>query len=368
MTDFEREPTAGPMVPLGDEYLRGTTLLTERERGGTGETNARGALRTARLQAVTAALCEAVTIADVVAVILDHAAAELAATAGVVVAITPRGSEFTALGQFGYPPDALSGPGRVPRDILPALHEALHTSALVIPASMSEYDEHFSPADDLRWPRRTATLVALPLVTRGRAIGAIGLDFAGARDVDADDRAMLLMLAQQCAVALERARLYDAEQAARQVAERAAARTARLQAVTAALVEALTPAQVAAVIVEEGVAALGARAGSLAIVTEDGAALELAGMAGYPQEFREKYRHYPLTAATPMSAAVRTGQAVWIESAGAVGSAFPGLTTLVAGTEDRAWATVPLVLGGRAIGGLGFSFAEERTFSTDDRA
>ena len=52
---------------------------------------------------------------------------------------------------------------------------------------------------------------------------------------------------------------------------RAADRVARLQAVTAALSGALTPAQVAAVVVEQGVAALGARAGSVALLTADDA-------------------------------------------------------------------------------------------------
>src|SRR5215217_4403247 len=109
MTDFEQEPIAGPILPVGKPYSRGTTLLTEPGPGAAGDTNARGAPGTARLQAITAALCEAVTMADVVAVILDHAAGELVATAGVVVTIAPPGSELIGLGQFGYPPGALSG-------------------------------------------------------------------------------------------------------------------------------------------------------------------------------------------------------------------------------------------------------------------
>src|SRR5207302_798526 len=152
--------------------------------------------------------------------------------------------EFVRLGQIGYPPEALNGQARLPLDILSTLTEAVRTTEPIILAPVPLGGGRFPRSGDLRWQQGEGTLVALPLLARGRAIGAIGLSFADARDFDADDRAMLLMLAQQCAVALERARLYDAEQAARQAAERAAARTARLQAVTAALVEALTPAQV----------------------------------------------------------------------------------------------------------------------------
>ena len=54
--------------------------------------------------------------------------------------------------------------------------------------------------------------VGLPLVVAGRVVGAIGIGFPGARRIAATERAMLLAMAEQCAQALDRARLYRAEQ------------------------------------------------------------------------------------------------------------------------------------------------------------
>ena len=63
---------------------------------------------------------------------------------------------------------------------------------------------------------RTGGGVALPLVAGGRPVGVIGISLRRARRVNATERATLLALAEQCAQALDRARLYRAE---RQIAE-----------------------------------------------------------------------------------------------------------------------------------------------------
>jgi K+-sensing histidine kinase KdpD len=53
--------------------------------------------------------------------------------------------------------------------------------------------------------------VTLPLVIDGRSVGVMYLSFATARVFDPDDRAFLLAIAHQCSIAVERARLYEAE-------------------------------------------------------------------------------------------------------------------------------------------------------------
>jgi PAS domain S-box-containing protein len=54
--------------------------------------------------------------------------------------------------------------------------------------------------------------VGLPLLAAGRIVGAIGIGFPSPRPFSATERAMLLAVAEQCAQALDRARLYRAEQ------------------------------------------------------------------------------------------------------------------------------------------------------------
>ena len=64
-------------------------------------------------------------------------------------------------------------------------------------------------------------LAAAPLTAGGRSLGVLCLRFAEPRAFTDDERAFVLALAQQCAEALERRRLFDAEHAARAAAEAA---------------------------------------------------------------------------------------------------------------------------------------------------
>ncbi|HEV7211009.1 MAG TPA: SpoIIE family protein phosphatase [Blastococcus sp.] len=61
-----------------------------------------------------------------------------------------------------------------------------------------------------------AASVALPLTVAGRLVGVVGIGFPAVQRYSATDRAMLLAVAEQCAQALDRARLYRAE---RRIAE-----------------------------------------------------------------------------------------------------------------------------------------------------
>ncbi len=57
-----------------------------------------------------------------------------------------------------------------------------------------------------------AATVALPLIAAGRTVGVIGLGYRQTRRMIPTEREMLLAVAEQCAQALDRARLYRSEQ------------------------------------------------------------------------------------------------------------------------------------------------------------
>ncbi len=217
-----------------------------------------------------------------------------------------------------------------------------------------------------------ASHMIVPMMARGRTLGAItfvvAADGAAPRCYGAGDLPLAEDLARRVALAVDNAWLYEAEQRARQAAEAAADRVARLQAVTAALAEALTPAQVAAAVVEQGVAALGASAGSIAAVTDDGAALEVVGAAGYPREVIERWRRFPADAAVPLADAVRSGEPVLIESLDALTRRYPRLAAGSAVAGDHALAAIPFLVEGRAVGAMGLTFGAPRPFGDEDRA
>jgi signal transduction histidine kinase len=83
----------------------------------------------------------------------------------------------------------------------------------------AEYEARFPALRDTLAATDLAASATLPMGVEGRVIGAISFDFAAEREFDADDRALLATLCRQCAQAIERARLYEAEHAARADAE-----------------------------------------------------------------------------------------------------------------------------------------------------
>jgi signal transduction histidine kinase len=143
---------------------------------------------------------------------------------------------------------------------------------------------------------------------------------------------------------------------------------ARLYSLTAALSEAVTPAQVARVVLSEGIPALGATAGFLSVLEENRSFLGLVGSVGYSPERSKAWSRIATSAALPLPDAVRTREPVWIESRARLLERYPVLgSSPAANSESRAWAIVPLLTGGEAVGGITFGFPEERHFTDEDR-
>ncbi len=213
----------------------------------------------------------------------------------------------------------------------------------------------------------------VPMLARGRILGAITFVTAESnRRYQQIDLPLVEDLAHRAALAVDNARLYRvseaarrATQQAREVAERIAERTASLQAVTAALSEALTPAQVGEVVVNQGLAALKASAGFIALMNDRDKTLEVVRALGYPPDLIDTGTLYPLTASVPLTDAVHSGKLLLLESRQAWVERYPHLPTKY---DHHAWADMPLIVEGRTVGGMGFSFPNPQKFSEDDCA
>ncbi len=148
--------------------------------------------------------------------------------------------------------------------------------------------------------------------------------------------------------------------------QRVTERAARLQQVSAALARARTPEDVAAVVVSVGVDSLGATGGSMLLPAPDGEHVVVPGAVGYGDELVDALREERLDAPLPAATALRTGEAVWLESQEERDRAFPDLRGFESATV--AMCAVPLAVGGRTLGALRFSFSSRRLFDTDERA
>ncbi|MEG4346318.1 PAS domain S-box protein [Microcoleus sp. A003_D6] len=210
--------------------------------------------------------------------------------------------------------------------------------------------------------------IIAPLQARGRVLGSITFVFTESdRRYRLEDIPLAEDLAGRAAIAIDNARLYNETQQAKLAAELAANRTARLLAVMTALSESLTSAQVAQVIIEQGMSALGASSGLVAVLNQEASELEIIQAIGY-EHVGEFPRSFSIHAPYPLAEAVRTGQPVWLETIENRIARYPHLAEVYAKAGSEAWISVPLLIEGQAVGGLSLSFSTVPQLCESDRA
>jgi len=150
--------------------------------------------------------------------------------------------------------------------------------------------------------------------------------------------------------------------------EREARRRAEsLQELTVALSFAATSEAVADAVISSAQVALSAAGVAVCRVGDSGEELELVKVTAMPEEVQQAWSRIPLASSVPLADAVTRGEPVFLESLSDWQARYPSLVHLTATVGHKSQAVVPLVVGGKFIGSLGFAFTEERTFSEADR-
>jgi signal transduction histidine kinase len=103
------------------------------------------------------------------------------------------------------------------------------------------------------------------------------------------------------------------------------------------------------------------------LLTSDSATLELVNAIGYPPESLAGWRYFPVTAPVPLAEAVRTGEPVWVETVAMLAARYPRFAAGSRFTFNGAWAAIPFVIRGQAVGALGLSFGTAQDFGAEDR-
>lgn len=198
-----------------------------------------------------------------------------------------------------------------------------------------------------------------PLIARGQILGTISFVTAESdRRYSLADMSLAEDITHRAAIAIDNARLYREAQQSQQAAEQSAERITRLQSVTAAFSESLTPIQVADVILDQGIAALGANFALVALVNDSGTELEVIRNVECNPEQMNGWQRFSLNAPIPLAEAVRTGQPIWAESSQQRAVRYPHLSEQYQRRNFEAWISIPLMVEGRAIGGMSFGFIE----------
>ena len=154
--------------------------------------------------------------------------------------------------------------------------------------------------------------MVIPLVARGRTLGAMTLVLHGPerrRAFDAEDLALAVDLGRRAGLALENARLFEAERRARTEAARARADTEqsaeltqRLQEVTATFARTIGLREVADTTLSQGIDALSAESGAVYLMNAPETALDLVAFRGMPERVVERYVHVTLDMPLPVTA------------------------------------------------------------------
>jgi PAS domain S-box-containing protein len=203
--------------------LRGLQQSEQRLRGALAEAeSARD--RAERLQALTAALAGARTVDDVATVVVADMVVALGARTGALAARAPEGDALVLLRTVGFPEPIAAGVRRQTLDFRSPLTECFRTQSPVWietregPAGL---DARYPPIAPVWDSIGVGAAAFVPLMAAGETVGVISFAFQTPRPFAPEERAFLLALGQQAALAVERARLFEAEHAARAEAERA---------------------------------------------------------------------------------------------------------------------------------------------------
>jgi PAS domain S-box-containing protein len=177
--------------------------------------------RIERLQQLTALLAAAHTIAEITKLVFTEGFSTFHVDAGALVAIDATGEFSQILGATGY--QELPRQFRVIKRVeqMP-VNAVLDSGRPLVFGSRAERDAEYPAISKLLEPYEST--IVIPLGSRDRLIGALAMHRRAAGAPTEDTLAFMQSFAQQCGQALERAQLYEAEQAARREAEEARAR------------------------------------------------------------------------------------------------------------------------------------------------
>jgi signal transduction histidine kinase len=172
-----------------------------------------------RLQALTAALSSSATPIDVASAVIEHTTAMFGAVGTVITRLTRNGHSLEILGARAIPEHIRNAWAVFPVESDAPLAEVVRTGDTIVIESPEEWSARYPHLAGMLEESGQHSLIAVPLVIESRNIGSMGVAFGRARRFTRDDHNVVSIIAQHCAQALERARLLEAEQLARQALE-----------------------------------------------------------------------------------------------------------------------------------------------------
>ena len=201
------------------------SVVTEIELRASAQVAERQAATVVGLQHVTESLSAVTTPSEAAVVVLDQGLRVLGAHAGIVGLVTDDRQEVRLIAALGHGSDLMQQHGTVPiRAPLP-IAEAVRFGEPRFFESKAAVLEYFAGQDVSPYSAFYASyeaVAAVPLIVDERVLGAFALRFREQRDFAAEGTDFFETLARQCAQAVDRTQLLEAERQARVQVERLA--------------------------------------------------------------------------------------------------------------------------------------------------
>lgn len=174
------------------------------------------ALRTVRLQKATSDLAEALTVSEVVQAMTEIGQSAVGADTTTVGELDRDNLRLHVLRDDSAVrvPGGRVAAASAQADLRVAMETAVRERRPFIAGNPAELRELVEDDPEvLAFLRETdeRAWVALPLLSAGQPIGALRFTFSAARDISDEEKVFLEALAGQCALALERAKLFERE-------------------------------------------------------------------------------------------------------------------------------------------------------------
>ena len=315
------------------------------------------AARLTALQETTARLSAALVPREVAAVVF-RGLQRLGVDGGALLAPSADGLRLELVFSHAADGEALAGLGGLPLEAGSPAADAVLQGRPVFLEGAEAIRTAYPALEPERARRNGGALAAVPLIVEGRSIGALTFTLPDGGRLTAEDRLLVVALAQQGAQALERARLFEAQ-------DRLNRRMASMHAAAAALSGAVTPAEVAAA-VARALEPVGASVVELFAI-EGGDRVRRVGSRGEACGAALAGAPLHVDAHHPVADVARTGKALWLEDAAAITARWPHLGQERARSGVESCALLPLLAGGRTLGVLLVGFAAPRAIRAEDR-
>src|SRR4051812_2033884 len=178
------------------------------------------AARTNRLHGLTAALSEAVTVKAVAEAVVRQGKIAAGATAGEVAVLVDNATAFETVHSDLGGEQAATGE-KIQAEIGLCATHVIETRQPVFIGSFAEWQQRYWRSASIAADGGYVSSATLPLMASGQPIGVLAFHFTAPVKFDEEYQALLVSIAQHCAQALDRARLYESAQKARTEAEAA---------------------------------------------------------------------------------------------------------------------------------------------------